>query len=489
MGRRYELLIIAVLSAFAGLRILVYSVAFPVFSQVDEDMHFDLVLRYARGQVPRSFDLLSSETLNWAVPYASPEFLQDPQQLPDHKFPPPLWKQSGEEADAVAEVTRLEWGKEINWECSQPPLYYSVAALWWKLGQLIGIHGISAIYWLRFLNAALISALIWIAYGAACSISSHNLIFRVGVPLTVACFPQDVFFVINNDTLSAVCGGLIFLCAARVLTATSTTVSLATITGLSLAAGYLTKITNAPLTVTVFGIVLAKTLWDDRARWRRGAAAIGALCLTAIAPIAFWTAWVRTNFGDFTGGTGKADLLGWTMKPFSDWWNHPIFSVRGLWLFWSDFAPRFWRGEIMWHGAQISWPPADIYYSVASLIVLAAATIALLKNNGPNRLVIALALLSFLASVAFLILVSIAFDFGRCIYPSRAFPYLTAGRLIIGELIPFAVLFVYGVSRLLHPLGDKLIAAAIILTVSLPVISQMLLDSQVFTSEHNWFHR
>ena len=489
MGRRYELVIVAVLSAFAGLRVLAYSAAFPVFSQIDEDMHFDLVLRYARGQLPHSFDLLSSETLNWAVPYASPEFLQDPQQLPDHKFPPPLWKQSGEEADAVAEVTRLEWGKEINWECSQPPLYYSVAGLWWKLGQLIGINGISAIYWLRFLNAALISALIWIAYAAARSISSDNLIYRVGVALTVACFPQDVFFVINNDTLSAVCGGLIFLCAARVLTATSTTVSLAAITGLSLAAGYLTKVTNAPLTVIVFGTVLAKTMWDHRTRWRRGAAAIGALCLTAITPIASWTAWVRTNFGDLIGGTGKADLLGWTMKPFSDWWNHPIFSVRGLWHFWSDFAPRFWRGEIMWHGAQISWPPADIYYSVASLIVLVAATIGLLKNNGVNRLVVALALFSFLASVAFLILVSIAFDFGRCIYPSRAFPYLTAGRLIIGELIPFATLFVYGVSRLLHPLSGKLIAAAIILTVSLPVISQMLLDSQVFTSEHNWFHR
>jgi hypothetical protein len=39
MVRRYELLIIALFSAFAGLRVLVYAAAFPVFSQVDEDMH------------------------------------------------------------------------------------------------------------------------------------------------------------------------------------------------------------------------------------------------------------------------------------------------------------------------------------------------------------------------------------------------------------------------------------------------------------------
>src|SRR5579864_8791709 len=116
MERRYEFVIVTVLSILAAVRIFVFCAAFPVFSQVDEDMHFDLVLRYARGQVPRSFDPLAPETLNWVVPYASPEFLQDPQQLPKQKFPPPLWKQSGPEADAVAEVTRAEWSKEINWE-------------------------------------------------------------------------------------------------------------------------------------------------------------------------------------------------------------------------------------------------------------------------------------------------------------------------------------------------------------------------------------
>ena len=76
-----------------------------------------------------------------------------------------------------------------------------------------GDHAVSrsaswnSIYGRSILNAALISALIWIAYAVARSISSHNLIFRVGVPLTVACFPQDVFFVINNDTLRPFAAG------------------------------------------------------------------------------------------------------------------------------------------------------------------------------------------------------------------------------------------------------------------------------------------
>ena len=452
-------------------------------------MHFDLVLRYARGQIPHRFDLLTSETIDWVVPYASPEFLQDPNQMPEHKFPPPLWKQSGEGADAIAQVTRLEWSKEINWECSQPPLYYSVAALWWKIGQLIGVGGISAIYWLRFFNAVLIFGLIWISYAAARSVNSSNLTLVAGVPLLVACFPQDIFFVINNDTFSAFCGGLIFLCAARVLTARSTTFSLAATTGLSLAAGYLTKISNAPLALVVFLIVLAKIIWRNRARLRHATVAVSALSLTAITTTVVWTTWVRTNFGDLTGGAGKASLLGWSAKSFSDWWSHPMFSLDGFWLFWSDFAPRFWRGELMWHGSQINWPPADIYYSVASLIVLLAAAIGIVRKDEECRAIVTAALLSFLASVGFLIGISVAFDFGRCIYPSPSFPYLTAGRLVMGELVPFAILFVYGVRRLFEPISAKLAAGAIILTATLAVTSQVLLDSRVFSSEYNWFHR
>ena len=45
-----------------------------------------------------------------------------------------------------------------------------------------------------------------------------------------------------------------------------------------------------------------------------------------------------------------------------------------------------------------------------------------------------------------LALLSIQFDFGNCINPSREHPYFTSGRLLSGALIPFAVVYVYGVS-------------------------------------------
>ena len=60
---------------------------------------------------------------------------------------------------------------------------------------------------------------------------------------------------------------------------------------------------------------------------------------------------------------------------------------------------------------------------------------------------------------------------------------------MIGALTSFAILFIYGVCRLLHPLGKKVIVAAIILTMGVAVISQAVLDNQIFSSEHNWFNR
>lgn len=489
MNRRYELGIVAALSVLAAIRVFVFAAAFPVFSQVDEDLHFDLVLRYARGQIPRTFDLIAPETLKWVVPYASPEFLQDPQQWPEHVFPPPLWKQSGPEADAIAAETRAEWSKEINLECSQPPLYYSVAALWWKVGQMVGITGISAVYWLRFLNTAFVAILVWLGYATASSMGISNVIFRIGVPFVVAFFPQDILYVINNDALSSVCGALVFLCAMRVLTANSISLSLAAITGLAIAASYLTKVSNTPLAGLALVVVVAKIIWQHRSQSRHAAAAICTLCLTAFLPIALWITWVRTNFGDFTGDGGKAAVIGWTAKPFSLWWDHPIFSPHGFWTFWSDLALRFWKGEFMWHGAQIAWPLGNIYYPILTLIILGLAAIRLFRKNGAERAALGLALVSFLASVGFLMLISIKFDFGHCVYPSRAFPYLTAGRLIIGELVPFAVLFVYGIVGLLEPLGRKLTVAVLILLMSLPAVSQVVLYRPVFASEHNWFHR
>src|SRR5690349_3765680 len=105
-----ERVLILLLCITAALRVFIFSAAFPFFSNIDEDLHFDLIMQYSHAQVPRSFDRLKEETLNWIVPYASPEFLFPPEHFPEGKFPAPLWKEPWRsEERRVGKECRSRW--------------------------------------------------------------------------------------------------------------------------------------------------------------------------------------------------------------------------------------------------------------------------------------------------------------------------------------------------------------------------------------------
>src|SRR5438270_9473556 len=76
--RRFVLL----LCCLAAIRVFVYSAAFPFFNNVDEGAHFDLVLKYSHGLVPRKFGPASDEMSNYVIRYGSLEYNLDPPQLP-----------------------------------------------------------------------------------------------------------------------------------------------------------------------------------------------------------------------------------------------------------------------------------------------------------------------------------------------------------------------------------------------------------------------
>src|SRR4029450_11250806 len=89
-----ERVLILLLCVAAALRVFIFSAAFPFFSNIDEDLHFDLITQYSRVQVPRGFDRLKEGTLNWIVPYASPAFLFPPGHFPNGNLPAPLVKEA-----------------------------------------------------------------------------------------------------------------------------------------------------------------------------------------------------------------------------------------------------------------------------------------------------------------------------------------------------------------------------------------------------------
>jgi hypothetical protein len=486
-----ERLLISLFCLAAALRVFIYSSAFPFFSNIDEDLHFDLITQYAHAKVPRSFDRLKEETLNWIVPYASPEFLVAPERFADANFPAPLWKQPWSKIEPEIAATRAAWSSEINFESSQPPVYYTLASIWWWLGKHIGFIGIRSLYWIRFLNIPLVAIIVWLGYVAARTIAPERIDLRIGVPLLLAFIPQNVFYAMNNDVLSPVCFGVLFLCVLQWLRTNSPSFLLGALTGLAVAAACLTKLSNVPLVAVALTIIVTKLAAMIRPAPRAGLVALTALILCAAIPVGTWMFWTKLHFGDLTGSTAKISLLGWTQKPFGDWWQHPIFTPRGLWIFWSDLIASLWRGEVSWHGQPLRWRAVDGFYAVSTLLFLAAAIVGLRKQAGLTafqRQAIGSAVLIFLAGVAFLALLSIQFDFGNCINPSRAHPYFTSGRLLSGALIPFAVVYVYGLSWLFRRIKIALPLVALGLLMALMTTSEIFVNRIVFKSEHNWFH-
>jgi len=490
-ANRSESVLILLLCVAAAVRVFVFSAAFPFFSNIDEDLHFDLITQYSHGRLPGAFDPLEEETLSWIVPYASPEFLFTPDQFPGAKFPPPLWKQTGPSVEPEIAATRAAWVTEINLESSQPPLYYALASAWWWIGRHLGLTGLQSLYWLRFLNGFLIGLIVLLGYLIARAVAPERVELRVGVPLLLAFIPQNVFYAMNNDVLSPVCFGALFLCILQWLRISRPTFLLGALTGLAIAATYLTKLSNLPLIVVGLVAIIAKLPVAIRQKPETALTGFAALVLCAAIPIGSWIVWTKYQFGDVTGSSAKITLLGWTQKPFADWWQHPIFTPRGLWVFWRDLITSFWRGEVKWHGQPLSCPLADRFYAISSLALLGAALLGLREKGSLStfqRQAIGIAALGFIASVGFLALLSIQFDFGSCINPSRAHPYFASGRLLSGALIPFALFYVYGIDwlfRRINPALPLLILGVILVFV---VTSEIMVNRVVFTSEHNLFH-
>ena len=194
-----------------------------------------------------------------------------------------------------------------------------------------------------------------------------------------------------------------------------------------------------------------------------------------------------------TGASPKIHLLGWDPKPFLAWWGHPIFTPPGLWTFWTALLPSFWRGEFLWRIRPLAMPAADAFYWISSLLLpgVAAASLFWKRDDitAGQRQVFRLCLWSFAASVAFLGLNSIVFDFGQCQNPSAAYPYFTSGRLLCGALIPFLALYVHGLDKAFGPAKSgaarMLALGGIVLLLAL---SEFMLNRPAFASEYNWFH-
>ncbi|HEY1489970.1 MAG TPA: DUF2142 domain-containing protein, partial [Verrucomicrobiae bacterium] len=407
---------VLLLCLLAAIHVFIFSAAFPFFNIVDEDAHFDLVVKYSHGHIPVGLETISRDSARYLVLYGTREYLDAPEELPGGKFPPPEWIQQTNETSGKLFVYKTEVRMGANHENSQSPLYYVLAALWFHAGEICGLHGGSLLLWLRLLDMFFVAALIWLAHLAARSIFPENYFLRLGVPALLAFIPQTAFYSINNDVLSPLCFGAAFICLLHFLRADVPSVRLGIATGLALAATYLAKISNLPLIAVATAVVMFK-VWClvGTGKFRIGLPSMTCLALCAGLPISAWRALVKHNFGDATGTAMKMQGLGWTYKPFGEWWHHPIFTPHGFWTFISKLVATFWQGEFFWHSRPLASPAVDVIYVILSGGFGGLALFAVLRQPAAatesQREAFWLGFACLIAAVGFFAFLSIIYDF------------------------------------------------------------------------------
>lgn len=480
------------LCVLAALHVFIFSAAFPFFNNVDEQAHFDLAVKYSHGEWPRQFVFLSAESLQYLAVFTSQEFFASEKDFPGGQVPPPIWLLPPDKAAPALRFREAGW-KNLNHEASQPPLYYALAGLWWRLENLAGLSGGQALYGLRFLNLIFVSGLVWLGWRAARLVFPGNQFVRLGVPALLAFIPQTAFYGIQNDVLSPLAFGAAFIQLIKFSRPEIPDVKLGAVTGLALAATFLTKISNLPL-LAVSALVV---LFTARRRFKTGKLpaslpALAALAGCALLPAAAWLAWCKCSFGDFTGTAAKIQFLGWTHQPFAAWFQHPIFTAPGFWFFLKGNLSTFWRGEFIWHYQPLAIPAVDLVYVFLTLALLLLAGLARLRRphdfSAAQRTAVRFGFACLAAAFAFFAGLSVAYDFHDCVYPSREHPFFVSGRLMLGALIPLLLLFVFGLDQALKKFGGAVKFAVLAGLVVFMLISEIVIDWPVFGSAYNWFH-
>jgi hypothetical protein len=182
-------------------------------------------------------------------------------------------------------------------------------------------------------------------------------------------------------------------------------------------------------------------------------------------------------------------MRSWTTKPLNEMFNHPVLTPAGFIYFICELAKTFWRGEFIWHEKIIASGFMDWFYIISSVVFLFAIILKRTTSDRPFVIVVRWSMFVVLVSIAFLAVMSMRYDFGNCVYPSRDKPYFTSGRLIAGIILPFLLLYVDGLYRILSRLrlSSKLLPAAGVIAAAI-TISEIVITWPVFASPYNWFH-
>jgi hypothetical protein len=482
--------LVAVCTLAAG-RILYGAAALPFFADTDENAHFDLIHKFYRGEWPATNHTLhDKETVKVWIFDGSPEYLNAPGTLGvKNGFPPPVraWAPTA----ATENYIRSQWespgrGKLPNHEAHEPPVYYSIAAIWYACGQALGLSPASSIYWVRFLNAPLFVGLVITAF----LFSRRYLDAKIAwcVTTLTALFPNVIYFTINADVLSPLVVLITLYLLFRWYEADHPGIGLAAACGLMAAVSILAKLTNTAVLVPTAAIVFLR-LRHER-NWRTALAQAGPLILCAALPPFLWALRNRLVLGDWSGSAEKILAQTWTPKPWSEIFDHPLFTLTGPMRFLRALFISFFAGDSHWHGSPVDFLPGQYFFLGTTAVLPIVALIGTFRDRRNRPLpclvagISALLVCSYLAELSVL---SLRWDFGINPYPSREFPFFAFGRLIGGAIVPLLALEVLAIAFLTR---NRVLWMAIGVAVigGMMILSQAVFLQMTISSQFNWFH-
>jgi len=293
-------------------------------------------------------------------------------------------------------------------------------------------------------------------------------------------------------TCSRALFGAAFICLVRWLRADAPGVWLGTATGLALAATYLTKISNLPLLAVSGAVMLFKISRLAKAgklraafrRWRRW------LCARACPSAAGWRGQNATSA--ISPARRRKFSFSLDAQIVRRMVAAPDFHAARFMDLVSGLMATFWQGEFLWHRQPLASPVVDTVYAISSVCFVGVAVVALLSRStgvtGSHGSAM-VGILVFCGGDGVSGFLSIIYDFQDCFYPSRAHPYFTSGRLMLGALIPFLLLYLYGMdcalSRIKNRWTKPLALACLILFM---LISEITINRMMFSNAYNWFH-
>lgn len=486
---RAALALLAALATIAALKVVLAALSFPLFGHMDELPHVDVVMRYAAGEFPlRDGDGIGGDVIAVHEMWSSPEFGLEPG--PDG--PAPVngqlpWPSADARRDHIERAAHRA-AEAVNHEAYEPPPYYALAAGWLQLGRACGLDERMQVYWLRSLGGlALAIATIFGALFLRELVPDQPLIWLGAAVLTVA-WPQDVVYFANNDVLNIALFPFCLWLVARMAPQDRPTIALsrAVLTGGVVGVGVMTKGTSLPLLIAASAL-LAGTAWRALRGERRLIAPLLTFGLCAVLPTAAWQAATYAYTGT-VGATHKLSALTITPRPWTEWGDHPLFSLDGLWTYTSHLARFFWRGELRWHGSEMRHASLDAVWLGSLLVFGTVSLVATVLRRRSERLsprLAATAWLGALSGVGILMLLSISHDYGGNQYPSQDFPYFTSGRLLGGLFPLVAALWLDGLRRCLGWLGPKAPWVAVAFWVVIWIASEAALMAPVVSSPHN----